>query len=150
MLYEVITGGSCSAGASNAFAGGKIPVEQLAIGNIKDGVQYVSIDINDYGFSPAVVVIQKGIPTEWVLNGEKLNSCNYRLQFPAYNSNIELREGENLIKFTPEKDFYFSCWMSMINGYVKVVDDIENIDLEEIRNEVVEFELPEDTGGCCG
>lgn len=42
----------------------------------------------------------------------------------------------------------------MLNGYIKVVDDINNFDMEEVRKEVENFD-PESVdgglgGGCCG
>ncbi len=80
-------------------------------------------------------------PIKRILNIKEMTciSCEMRIE--------NTLNGEKEIKFVPERDFYFSCWMGMINGYVKVVDDI-NID--EIKKEVKEFELPAGSGGCCG
>jgi len=58
-------------------------------------------------------------------------------------------DGENIIEFTPTQDFPFSCWMNMITGYVKVVDDVENMNLDEVKAEVSQYILPAG-GGCCG
>ncbi len=149
---EAVQAGGCCAAGSKAvkFAGGKIPVDEIAVAKIENGTQYVTMNVNDYGFSPAVIVMQKDVETRWVINGEQLNSCNQRLVFPQYNANINLKEGENEIKFVPEGDFTFSCWMGMLNAYVKVVDDIGNINLEEIKAEVEKYK-PEGAGaGCCG
>ncbi|NJD03719.1 MAG: heavy metal transporter [Ruminiclostridium sp.] len=143
-------GGCCAAGSkATKFAGGKIPTDEIAVGKIENGVQYVKINVNDYGFSPAVVVMQKGIETKWVINGEKLNSCNNSLIFPEYNAKIDLKADENEIAFTPEADFTFKCWMGMLHGYVKVVDDINNIDIDAIKKEVSRYK-PAGGGGCCG
>lgn len=147
-------GGCCAAGSkATKFAGGRIPTDEIAVAEIKDGIQYVKINVNDYGFSPAVVVMQKGIETKWNINGEQLNSCNKSLVFPEYNARVDLKEGENLLEFTPEADFSFNCWMGMLNGYVKVVDDIEKIDLEGIKKEAGSFRpASRNSGisGCCG
>lgn len=144
-------GGCCGAGSkATKFAGGKIPTDEIAVGKIENGVQYVSIKVNDYGFSPAVIVIQKGIQTKWVINGEQLNSCNNSLIFPEYNAKMDLKSGENELKFTPEADFTFRCWMGMLNGYVKVVDDINKINLEDIKAEVGAYKPAGGSGGCCG
>lgn len=147
-----VGGGGCCAAGSKAtkFVGGKIPTDEIAVGKITDGVQYVSINVNDYGFSPAVIVMQKGIETKWVINGEQLNTCNNRLIFPEYNARVSLKEGENELKFTPEGDFTFSCWMGMLNGYVKVVDDINKVNMDEIKKEVQAYRPPQGAGGCCG
>ena len=146
-----VGGGCCAAGSkATKFAGGRIPTDEIAIGEIKDGKQYVSIDVNDYGFSPAVIVVQKGIQTEWVFNGEKLNTCNYMLIFPEYNAQVPLKERENKLEFVPESDFTFSCWMGMLNGYVKVVDDINDIDINAIKEEIEKYRPARGAGGCCG
>jgi uncharacterized protein len=149
-----VGGGGCCAAGSKAtkFANGKIPTDEVAVAEIKDGKQYVKINVNDYGFSPAVVVMQKGIETVWVMNGEQLNSCNNKLIFPEYNAQVSLKQGENKLEFKPEADFTFQCWMNMLHGYVKVVDDIQNVDLDSIKKEVDEYTPPQGTGGggCCG
>ena len=85
-------------------------------------------------------------------NPEKLNSCNYAVVFPEYQGSLDLSKGE---LETPELDvtgdFTFQCWMGMLNGYVKVVDDINKIDLEAIKQEV-QANAPAANGGgggCC-
>ncbi|MFZ5988469.1 MAG: sulfite exporter TauE/SafE family protein [Bacillota bacterium] len=144
-------GGCCGAGGSGVSSDGSlIPLDKVAVGEIKDNVQYVKIDVNDYGFSPAIVVIQKGIETKWNINGDKLNYCNNRLIFPEYNARMQLNSGENEISFVPEADFSFSCWMGMLNGYVKVVDDINNINIDDIKEEVRNFVPPQGAGGGIG
>ena len=96
--------------------------------------------------------MQKGIDTKWVLNGEQLNTCTNRLIFTEYNADVSLKEGENELKFTPEADFTYQCWMGMLHGYVKVVDDINAINLEDIKAEVGAFKPAGGSGGggCCG
>ncbi len=148
-------GGCCAAGSkATEFYNGNIPTDEIAVGKIKDGVQSVTLNVNDYGYSPAVAVIQKGVNTVINFNGEQINSCNNRIIFSNYGAGIDLTEGENKIEFIPEDDFDFSCWMGMLNGYIKVVDDINNFDMEEVRDEVDNFDPGSvDSGlggGCCG
>jgi sulfite exporter TauE/SafE/plastocyanin domain-containing protein/copper chaperone CopZ len=141
--------GSCCSASANAttFAGGNIPTDVIAIGEIKDGIQYVEMTVNDYGFSPAVFVLQKGVETHWTIYGEQLNSCNNKLLIADYNTRIGLQPGDNPLEFVPEEDFSFSCWMGMLNGYVRIVDDINKVNLEEVRKEVDAF-VPPTRGGC--
>lgn len=140
-------GGCCSVGEATEFAGGNIPTDEIGIGEIKDGTQYIEMTVNQYGFSPAVFVLQKGVKTIWTINGEQLNSCNNPLRITEYNTEISLQSGENPLELVPEKDFSFSCWMGMLNGYVKVVDDINKVNLEEIKQEAAAF-VPPGGGGC--
>lgn len=36
---------------------------------------------------------------------------------------------------TPQQDFSFECGMGMLQGYVKVVNDLNKVDLQKIRKE---------------
>ncbi len=147
-----IAGSSCCGGTYAAgFENGKFPVDKVAVGEIRDGVQYVNISVNEKGFEPALVVLQKGVETVWTINGESLNSCNSSLVFPAYNAQMDLKEGENTVEFTPDQDFSYSCWMGMLNGYVKVVDDVTDFDLEAVQQEAANVVPDAGAGaGCCG
>jgi plastocyanin domain-containing protein len=70
--------------------------------------------------------------------------------FPEYQGQLDLSKGQlESPEFTAEQDFTFSCWMGMLNGYFKVVDDITKVDLNKIKTEI-EANRPSGGGGCCG
>lgn len=145
-------GGCCAAGSkATAFADGKIPTEDIQVASIKDGQQEVTVTVNDYGYSPAVVVVQRGLETKIKFNPEQLNSCNNVVSFPEYQGQLDLQQRTETPWLKPQQDFTFECWMGMLHGYVKVVDDINNINLNEIREEIRNY-VPADGGGggCCG
>lgn len=127
-----------------------IPTDEIAIGEINNGIQYVSIDVNDDRFSPAVVVLQKGIETKLTFNGIDLQLHNSSLTFPEYNAGINLTEGETTIGLTTEGDFTFICSNGTLFGYVKVVEDINNIDIDEIKSEVENYQPPSFNGSTGG
>ncbi|MGE5631654.1 MAG: sulfite exporter TauE/SafE family protein [Caulobacteraceae bacterium] len=147
------SGGSCCSASSLAtkFANGKIPTDDIQVAEVKDGVQEVTVKVNDYGYSPAVVVLQKGVKAKIKFNPEKLNSCNNVVAFPDYGGQLDLSKGE---LETPEldvtNDFTFQCWMGMLHGYVKVVNDINNIDMNAIKKDVESYVPASGGGGCCG
>ncbi|MDF2542089.1 MAG: Heavy metal transporter [Herbinix sp.] len=114
----------------------QIPTDELAIAEIKDGKQYVKIDMDENGFKPAVVVMQKGIETTWIINGLEVNESNNTIVFPVYYAQMGILEGENKVTLTPEDDFDFYPVGSNFFGYVKVVEDITNIDTKAIKEEV--------------
>lgn len=91
----------------------------------KDDRQILRTEI-DYGSYPSVRV-KAGIPVDWTLivPEGKLNGCNGELRIPAYDLNIVLEEGENLVSFLPEEAgiFPYSCWMGMIQATIEVTDD---------------------------
>ncbi|MEI6101454.1 MAG: cupredoxin domain-containing protein, partial [Eubacteriales bacterium] len=145
-------GGSCCAGGSQAtrFANGTIPTDQIQVAKIVNGEQDMTVTVNDQGYSPAVLVVQKGVKTVIKFNPESLNSCNSIVEFPDYNGSLNLAGGElQTPVLTPVADFTFQCSMGMLHGYVKVVDDINNINLDQIKSEVSQYK-PASGGGCCG
>ncbi len=134
----------------------KIPTDKVAVAEIKDGVQTVKIDMNEDRFSPAVIVMQRGIETAWIINGTNINSSNSTLLFPVYNAQVNMLAGENTIQLIPEEDFDFSTADNKFYGYVKVVDDLSKVDIEAINKEVNQYvptkqEVVDDTGipNCC-
>jgi sulfite exporter TauE/SafE/copper chaperone CopZ/plastocyanin domain-containing protein len=120
----------------------KIPVDEIAIAEMIDGGQIVSIDMTEDGFTPAVVVVQKNIDTLLIINGIDVNDNNKTLLFPKYRAQVNIEPGENPLQLIPDGDFEFTTASSSFYGYVKVVDDIDNIDIEAIKEEVRAF-VPE-------
>lgn len=146
--------GGCCGAASKAtkFANGKIPTDEVAISKINGDKQEVTVTVNDYGYSPAVVVLQKGIPAKIKFNTDKLNICNSIVVFPEYQAQMDLKNEKETPELSPTLDFTFQCGMGMLHGYVKVVDNINTINIEEIKNEVNSYtpSAGSSAGGCCG
>lgn len=148
---DLTAGGCCAAGAkATKFADGKVPTDEIAVATIKDDQQEVTVTVNDYGYFPAVVVVQRGVPTKIKFNAEQLNSCNNVVVFPEYQGQLDLEKQTETPWLTPDGDFTFQCWMGMLHGYVKVVDDINQVDLDAIKDEVANF-TPSSAGvdSCC-
>jgi sulfite exporter TauE/SafE/copper chaperone CopZ len=105
----------------------------IAKATLKDGVQEIIMTAGNGDYAPNVFYVQKGIPVRWIINGEKLNSCNNAIIVPSLDIEMRLKKGENIVpKFTPgDKDINFSCWMGMISGEIKVVDNLDSADLEK-------------------
>ena len=111
---------------------------------IANGTQTVRIAANNRGYVPNVIFVQKGIPVKWVIDGEQINSCNNEIIVPTLNIKKKLRQGEqNVVEFIPQApgDIKFSCWMGMIPGVIKVVDDLKTVDTSKVEP------LPS-SGGC--
>lgn len=146
-----LAGGCCSAGSkATRFYGGRIPADDMLIAPLVNGVHEVTITVNDKGFSPAAVVLQRGAKVRIKFNPEKLNYCNKVVEFPEYQGGLDLGKGQLKTPLIPvTQDFTFRCWMGMQNGYVKVVDDIQKVDLSAIKKELKNYK-PAGGGGCCG
>lgn len=111
---------------------------------ISNGKQVIKISANNQGYTPNVVYIQKGIPTEFIIDGESINFCNNKIVIPSMNIEKNLSSGENVIEFTPDSgDINYSCWMGMLRGTIKVVDDLNSINDSTIQNDIdSEFYYP--------
>ncbi|MDR3172072.1 MAG: sulfite exporter TauE/SafE family protein [Treponema sp.] len=122
-------------------AGVSIPTDAIAIAKMNgDDWQTVTINLRDEGFDPAILVVQKNIPVEWIINNDSLDEGNSSLIVPAYYAKVEIDQGDNVIQFMPSEDFDFSTMDNIFYGYVEVVDDINTVDIEAIKAEVSEFE----------
>jgi sulfite exporter TauE/SafE len=149
------SGGGCCAAGSQAtkFAGGKIPTDNIQLAKIVDGTQEVTITVNNQGYSPAVVVLQKGIKAKIIFKPEALNSCNSYITFPELSKQLNLSSGQTEISvLSPLSDITFQCGMGMLHGYVKVVDDLNKVNLDDIKNAVNNRKPTSGSsgGGCCG
>ncbi|MDR2864145.1 MAG: sulfite exporter TauE/SafE family protein [Spirochaetaceae bacterium] len=139
-------------------AGVQIPTEEVALGKIENGIQTITINLNDEGISPAIAVMQKNIKTKWIINNSSLDAGNAALVFPLYYAQLPMETGENELALLPTDDFEFSTLDNVFYGFVKVVDDINNIDIPAIQKEAAEHETliyPDEYfaqaqgGGCC-
>lgn len=145
-------GGCCSGNTNPAFAGRKIPVDTIGMPVIKDGVQQITISVNAQGYSPAAIILQKGMKAIIRFKPEVLTSCNNPVVFPEFNGALDLAKGQLETPPIPiTADFTFQCWMGMIHGYAKVVDDINKVDIDKIRSEIGNYTAAGGaSGSCCG
>ena len=88
---------------------------------------YQEVKINlSYG-SYDDIIVQKGIKVRLIINAKKeyLTGCNNVVIINEFNIKKELKEGENIIEFTPKRvgTYKVNCWMNMITNNIKVIDD---------------------------
>ena len=123
-------------------SGVAIPTDAVAVARMEDGGRYQSVEINltDDGFEPAIVVVQQGLPVLWTININSADPSNNSIIFPAYYTQIETEQGANQLQLLPTEDFDFSTADNIFYGYVKVVDDIDNVNIEAIKAEVENHE----------
>ena len=124
-----------------------------SVTKIEDGVQYVTTKIQSGRYVP--IIVQKDIPVKWIIKAEEseLNGCNNPITIPKYNIVKELVPGENIIEFTPSQEgsIIYTCWMGMISSNIKVVDNINDLNIDEIQQQLDNY-VPFRAGnsGCCG
>ncbi|GHV84588.1 heavy metal-associated domain-containing protein [Spirochaetia bacterium] len=147
-------------------AGVDIPTDKVSLAEIQaEGYQTITINLHDEGIDPAIIVLQRGVPTVWTINNNSLDPGNSRLIFPAYYQQLDMEQGENVIQLMPAEDFDFSTGDNVFYGYVKMVDDLNNVNVEAIKTEVGNYETmiypdayfeaaasasDQRSAGCCG
>jgi hypothetical protein len=125
--------------------------------------QTVTVNLRDDGIDPGVIVFQRDMPALLTINNDSLDPGNSRLIFPAYYAQVDIGQGDNVLQLLPTEDFDFSTGDNVFYAYVKVVDDLKDLDseaIEAIRAEAGDFETlmyPDAyfesaaaQGGCCG
>ena len=80
--------------------------------------QIVEMHITYNGFEPQVLNIKKGVPVKWIIYGDQITGCTNHIVIPELNISSPMQAGENIIRFTPQKEgtINFSCWMGMVRG----------------------------------
>lgn len=90
---------------------------------IKDNYQEVTINIDYSNYQD--IIVKKDIPVKMIIHIDKnkLTGCNNKIIIRKYNIEKELKEGDNLIEFTPTKEetINYTCWMNMISNKIKVI-----------------------------
>jgi len=113
---------------------------------LNNGSQEIRMDVDASGYKPDSFVLKKGVPVKWIINAKELTGCNKEIIVPSYNLQIKLKQGENIVEFTPDKagTVSWSCWMGMIPGSF-IVTDTGNATQQEIKSAA-----PNSGGGMCG
>ena len=124
----------------------------LLAAKIEGGVQKLTTQHSPSSYPN--IVVQKGVPVEWTISAsaQSLRSCNSYVIFPDYDIQTSLKQGDNMLKFTPTETgtFQYYCSMQMYIGTITVVDDLNNYD-ESAVNGAVSAAVPAGGGGgCCG
>lgn len=119
------------AAVSSVLAKGQERQEKDPNVEIKNGVQIVRMTQERGGYTPNNFTIQKGIPVKWIINSTDPFSCASSIIVPKFSIARGLKEGENIIKFTPDEigTIKFSCNMGMYGGSFEVVEATDKIDL---------------------
>lgn len=142
-------------------SGYTIPTQAMAIASITadaggDPVQQVRVELTGNGFEPAIVVVQDGTALYWDI--ENKTEAAAELLAPHYSTKLSLGAGLNQLGLYPTDSFDVSTGDNRFYCYVKVVDDLNAIDENAIREEVGCFttmiypsEIFESTRrSCCG
>lgn len=121
----------------------------VGVAKISGGKQSVTTAVGNGGYTPGILVVQKGVPLVISFDVKQLSSCNGTVVFPELGGGMDLSTQTSTPEFTPQSDFSFQCGMGMLSGYVKVVDDINKIDLSAIKEEAKNYVSAGGGMPCC-
>ena len=132
-IQSTIIGGSAVPGAIDASG--------VAIVN---GFQEVNMDVDTGGYSPNSFVLKKAVPVKWNVNVKQLSGCNQELVLNQYGIDKNLKQGLNVIEFTPDKEgtITFTCGMGMLRGSFIVTES------GSASQEQIKAATPKSGGGC--
>jgi hypothetical protein len=88
----------------------------------KNGYQEATIQVNANGYSPSHVSLKIGIPTKLHFQQTTDSGCLSYLLIQDLGINKELKKGDNIISFTPNKlgKITFTCGMGMYHGAISI------------------------------
>lgn len=91
---------------------------------VVDGVQIIRMTQHARGYSPNYFKVKVKQAVKWIIDSQEPYSCASALVVPALNIQTQLKKGENIFEFTPDKtgEIRFSCSMGMYSGKFEVVD----------------------------
>jgi hypothetical protein len=121
--------------------------------NITNNIQHINMTVDAGGWTPDTFVLKKGVPVEWDINVKQLTSCNKEIIVQAYNLDIKLKPGLNVVNFTPTQEgtVSWSCWMGMIPGTFIVKSNIDLNSTQQVQAALNSAPAPKKSGGCgCG
>lgn len=126
---QSVTDTSCCPNSSTINIGKQINDEkEVYIAKVKNGVQEVEVTVDRNGYSPKIIVFQKGIKGKIKFIPKELTGCNNIVVFADYDGSLNLQRGQletPLLNMT--NDFTFTCGMDMLSADVKVVDDAAKV-----------------------
>src|SRR5208337_88599 len=88
------SGGGCCGATPGRFAGGRIPVDVIQIARRTGDAQVAEVVVDANGYSPAVIVMKRGVQGKVRFVARGLSSCNRIVSFPEYQGDLDLGQGQ--------------------------------------------------------
>ncbi len=119
---------------------------KAAVARIDGDVQIIEMNVDGSSYSPNILVVQKGIPTRWIINVEEIDWFNSIVTIPDAGFTQPLKEGKNEIKFTPNNvgELIFTSGTDSFIGKIVIVKDLNKVNLQKLEKTVIEIQ---DGGG---
>jgi hypothetical protein len=109
--------------------------------------QQATLSIKNYKYVVEPAVLKKGIPVRMTVDLKTVVGCATDVTIPEFGVRKYVKQGDNVITFTPTKTgtIKIACSMNMYFGSFQVVDEA-NLDAPA----EVQASVPQSAGGSCG
>ena len=115
--------------------------------------QEIKMNVTSAGWVPDRFVLKAGVPVKWIINGQQITSCNNAIQVPKLGLQFDIKQGEQVIEFTPPNEdtiIPWSCWMGMIQGTFIIKTDIDLSNQQQVQSELSAAGPAKTSSGSCG
>lgn len=104
---------------------GKPAQESLSDQQSQAAFQTIAMDVVRSGYLPNHFTLRKNVPVRWIINGKEITTCNRRILVPKLGLEFDVKEGQQVIDFTPTEEgiIPWSCWMGMLHGEFEVINE---------------------------
>lgn len=102
------------------------PVKQAQAGSVRveNGVQKVTIQVGNHGYTPNRIRVEKGIPVELTLVSNNTYTCALDFTLLSFGIREFLEPTDRrVVRFTPQKSgsYTYACSMGMYTGTLEVI-----------------------------
>lgn len=114
-----------TAAGSGAYSATETPVaEEAATPEMVNGVQVITVNVQDTGYIPSRIKFKAGIPAKIIFDQHGTTACAWDVKSPDLGIKLtELpKNAKTEVSFTPDKSgtFAFTCGMDMLRGSIIV------------------------------
>lgn len=144
ILIGVMVIKSFATGSTGLPTGNVIAVDSVNTGE----AETVEVSFKNYEYYPSPIVLKKNVPVRLVFDLDTVQGCMRAVRIPAFDIEKYVKEGDNVIEFTPDKagEFSIMCSMGMGTGVIKVEEADGSV--PEVNDETLGIAAP--VGGTCG
>src|SRR3989344_5148074 len=86
-----------------------------------NGAQEIAISFQNNGYYPNIIKLKKDVPVKMIFDLNTVQGCMRAVQIKALGVNKYLKEGDNVVTFTPKKTGTFTMVCSMGMGKATIV-----------------------------
>jgi len=116
--------------------------------------QEVKLTFKNYEYQLEPSTLQKGVPVRMEVDMNTVYGCMRDIRIPGFGVSQYVREGDNIIEFTPDKSgtFNIACSMNMGRGTFNVAESDGNVaEYQEPANSIQgSGSCEEGSSGGCG